>query len=200
LFFDHLDLEIMIESSGFYIFSKQEPVSGKVSPLDFLAQASMDAGQSSNSKWIPTASEGKERITVVQGPTGTPPIRLHKGSGKLPQSVEPKSITKKCRNRECQNMGGQVGKPRSIYCSKRCQSREQNLRQGRIKNVKSPNTIEKEKLGLGSNNANNQNMNRTDYNSDESSDSSPNVNYSSNHINQSIPHLEKIEKPTKKES
>lgn len=42
----------------------------------------------------------------------------------------------KCRNRECSNPRGQPGKPRSIYCSSRCQSREQNLRQGRIKNVR----------------------------------------------------------------
>mmetsp|Transcript_7602 Transcript_7602/g.21607 ORF Transcript_7602/g.21607 Transcript_7602/m.21607 type:complete len:379 (-) Transcript_7602:25-1161(-) len=40
---------------------------------------------------------------------------------------------KKCRNRECSARAGQEGKPRSPYCSKRCQAREQNMRQGRIK-------------------------------------------------------------------
>src|SRR3989338_3740079 len=41
----------------------------------------------------------------------------------------------KCNNRECSNMPGQLRKPRSIYCSRRCQSREQNLRQGRIRSA-----------------------------------------------------------------
>ena len=40
---------------------------------------------------------------------------------------------RKCRNRECKNLAGQPLKPRSPYCSKRCQAREQNMRQGRIK-------------------------------------------------------------------
>ena len=43
---------------------------------------------------------------------------------------------KKCGNRECHNPAGQPDKPRSLYCSKKCQSREQNLRQGRIKGTK----------------------------------------------------------------
>lgn len=41
----------------------------------------------------------------------------------------------KCANRECNNPYGQLDKPRSIYCSTRCQYREQNLRQGRIKDI-----------------------------------------------------------------
>jgi len=110
------------------------------SPLDFLAQASMSVDQPVDNKWVTTVSDGREKITVVPGPAG-PGIRLHKGSGRLPPIDLSKPFAKKCRNRECNNWGGQPGKPRSIYCSKRCQSREQNLRQGRIKNVRSPTTL-----------------------------------------------------------
>jgi len=85
-------------------------------------------------------SDGREKITVVPGPSGQS-IRLHRGNGRLPPIDLSKPFAKKCRNRECNNLGGQPGKPRSIYCSKRCQSREQNLRQGRIKNVRSPTTV-----------------------------------------------------------
>ena len=62
----------------------------------------------------------------------------------------------RCQNRECDNPAGYPKKPNSIYCSSRCQSRgtlrciitddpqmlisfcfvEQNLRQGRVKNVR----------------------------------------------------------------
>eukprot|EP01114_Cavostelium_apophysatum_P000722 TRINITY_DN10656_c0_g1_i1.p1 TRINITY_DN10656_c0_g1~~TRINITY_DN10656_c0_g1_i1.p1 ORF type:complete len:417 (-),score=34.17 TRINITY_DN10656_c0_g1_i1:102-1352(-) len=115
-------------------------LSGKTSPLDFLAQASYDMGEKPSSRgkqWITTGTDGRERIAVVPGPSGIS-IRLHKGSGRLPNVDVAKPFAKKCRNRECNNLGGQIGKPRSIYCSKRCQSREQNLRQGRIKNVRSP--------------------------------------------------------------
>lgn len=45
---------------------------------------------------------------------------------------------RKCGNRECNNSAGQDEKPRSIYCSKKCQSREQNIRQGRIKKFVTP--------------------------------------------------------------
>ena len=45
-------------------------------------------------------------------------------------------LSLKCRNRECSSLRGYPKKPNSIYCSARCQSREQNLRQGRVKNVK----------------------------------------------------------------
>jgi hypothetical protein len=38
-----------------------------------------------------------------------------------------------CKNRECQNLAGQPSKPKSPYCSRKCQAREQNMRQGRIK-------------------------------------------------------------------
>merc|ERR1711879_505926 len=41
-----------------------------------------------------------------------------------------------CKNRECNKASGYSSKPNSIYCSSRCQSREQNLRQGRVKNVR----------------------------------------------------------------
>lgn len=113
---------------------------GRNSPLDFLAQASLAFHDNTEhpplSKWS-TKSGGKERITVVPGPQ-CPSIRLHKGNGRLPAFDLSKPFAKKCRNRECNNLCGQEGKPRSIYCSKRCQSREQNLRQGRIKNARSP--------------------------------------------------------------
>eukprot|EP01118_Nematostelium_gracile_P018173 TRINITY_DN79_c0_g1_i1.p1 TRINITY_DN79_c0_g1~~TRINITY_DN79_c0_g1_i1.p1 ORF type:complete len:329 (+),score=56.48 TRINITY_DN79_c0_g1_i1:137-988(+) len=115
---------------------------GRQSPLDFLAQASLVAENERDSRWMttPTVSDGREKITVVPGPSGQS-IRLHRGNGRLPPIDLSKPFAKKCRNRECNNLGGQPGKPRSIYCSKRCQSREQNLRQGRIKNVRSPTTV-----------------------------------------------------------
>jgi len=121
-----------------------EPMSetDKSSPLAFLASVglafkdSID-GEAIAAKWNTSLCEGKERITVVPGPSGIS-IRLHKGNGRLPPMDLTKPFARKCRNRECNNLGGQLGKPRSIYCSKRCQSREQNLRQGRIKNVRSP--------------------------------------------------------------
>jgi hypothetical protein len=115
--------------------------SDKNCPLSFLATVGTMAFKNMdgkiNNRFSTTACEGKERITVVAGPSGVS-IRLHKGNGRLPPVDLTKPFLKKCRNRECNNLGGQLGKPRSIYCSKRCQSREQNLRQGRIKNVRSP--------------------------------------------------------------
>ncbi|PRP82382.1 hypothetical protein PROFUN_10158 [Planoprotostelium fungivorum] len=102
---------------------------GRTSPLDFLARAAYPDGPLEN-KWQVAPVEGREKITVVQGSLGVS-IRLHKELES--PNMDSKMNTRKCRNRECNNMGGQQGKPRSIYCSKRCQSREQNLRQGRIK-------------------------------------------------------------------
>jgi len=61
--------------------------------------------------------EGEEEITSDAKDTNT----------------TPRGPYGKCRNRECKNKRGQPGKPRSLYCSPKCQSREQNLRQGRIK-------------------------------------------------------------------
>lgn len=108
------------------------------SPLHFLAQASLALENDEiTKKYRCLNAEGRERITVVPGPSGAS-IKLHRGPGKLPPMDLNKPFARKCRNRECNNLGGQQGKPRSIYCSKRCQSREQNLRQGRIKNVRSP--------------------------------------------------------------
>ena len=43
------------------------------------------------------------------------------------------SNVKICRSRECSRRAGQVLHPRSPYCSRRCQTREQNWRQGKIK-------------------------------------------------------------------
>jgi hypothetical protein len=127
---------IKIEGASSNHFSSN---AGRQSPLDFLAQASMVAVETQNAdtKWLTTLSDGREKITVVPGPSGAS-VRLHRGNGRLPPIDLSKPFAKKCRNRECNNLGGQPGKPRSIYCSKRCQSREQNLRQGRIKNVRSP--------------------------------------------------------------
>eukprot|EP01117_Protostelium_nocturnum_P020089 TRINITY_DN888_c0_g1_i1.p1 TRINITY_DN888_c0_g1~~TRINITY_DN888_c0_g1_i1.p1 ORF type:complete len:376 (-),score=105.50 TRINITY_DN888_c0_g1_i1:164-1291(-) len=108
--------------------------SGRTSPLDFLAQVAYQHDEPKGKNWVTTSEfEGKEKIMVVPGPTGVS-IRLHKGTGKLNTLDLSKPFLKKCRNRECNKLGGQSGKPRSIYCSKKCQSREQNLRQGRIKN------------------------------------------------------------------
>lgn len=45
-------------------------------------------------------------------------------------------LSLKCSNRECSNVRGNPKKPNSIYCCSKCQSREQNLRQGRVKNVR----------------------------------------------------------------
>jgi len=50
----------------------------------------------------------------------------------------PRPVAMKCQSRECFQPAGQPDKPRSIYCSRRCQSREQNLRQGRIKSTRRP--------------------------------------------------------------
>eukprot|EP01119_Soliformovum_irregulare_P002364 TRINITY_DN12629_c0_g1_i1.p1 TRINITY_DN12629_c0_g1~~TRINITY_DN12629_c0_g1_i1.p1 ORF type:complete len:367 (-),score=36.24 TRINITY_DN12629_c0_g1_i1:80-1180(-) len=110
-------------------------VSGRSSPLDFLAHASANAKVDVPlSKWRITSMTDAGKITVVAGPGGSS-VQLHKTTVKVsPDPSKPQA--KKCRNRECNNLGGQAGKPRSIYCSKRCQSREQNLRQGRIKNPK----------------------------------------------------------------
>src|SRR3989338_9204127 len=41
-----------------------------------------------------------------------------------------------CQSRECNRPAGKPEKPRSIYCSRRCQNREQNLRQGRVKSTR----------------------------------------------------------------
>ena len=48
----------------------------------------------------------------------------------------------KCASRECLRPRGQIGHPRSMYCSKKCQCREQNLRQGRIKNARSISSLD----------------------------------------------------------
>src|SRR3989338_10064003 len=64
-------------------------------------------------------------------PSSSPPISRLKSVGNVPAI--------KCNNRECSNEAMQLDKPRSIYCSRRCQSREQNLRQGRIRTVSAAN-------------------------------------------------------------
>jgi hypothetical protein len=111
---------------------------GKTSPLDFLAQASAFQEPALFSKWttngrfitllpcfrpsralsdasprlfdtsfVRAATEGREKITVVAGPGG-PSLRLHKGNGRLPPMDLTKPFAKKCRNRECNNLSGQV--------------------------------------------------------------------------------------------
>jgi len=40
------------------------------------------------------------------------------------------SLTMKCLNRECTNL---FSNRKTLYCSKKCQNREQNLRQGRVR-------------------------------------------------------------------
>ncbi len=59
---------------------------------------------------ISLVSEGREKITVIQGPSGMS-LRLHKGNGRLPSLDLSKPFAKKCRNRECTHLGGQV-----LYC------------------------------------------------------------------------------------
>jgi hypothetical protein len=50
---------------------------------------------------------GKERVTVVQGPGGNG-VKIHAGNGKLPPIDLAKPFSRKCRNRECNNLSGQV--------------------------------------------------------------------------------------------
>eukprot|EP00003_Mantamonas_plastica_P010351 TRINITY_DN197_c0_g1_i11.p1 TRINITY_DN197_c0_g1~~TRINITY_DN197_c0_g1_i11.p1 ORF type:complete len:285 (-),score=17.99 TRINITY_DN197_c0_g1_i11:39-893(-) len=59
--------------------------------------------------------------------------RSTSNSGSSQSSSSSNGVPKICANRECSNPAGRPGALRSIYCSKQCQSREQNLRQGRIK-------------------------------------------------------------------
>ena len=62
-------------------------------------------------------SDGREKIIVVPGPAGVS-IRLHKGNGRLPPIDLSKPFAKKCRNRECNNLGGQVKKNHSYLSYK----------------------------------------------------------------------------------
>eukprot|EP01102_Stenamoeba_stenopodia_P009444 TRINITY_DN2783_c0_g3_i1.p1 TRINITY_DN2783_c0_g3~~TRINITY_DN2783_c0_g3_i1.p1 ORF type:complete len:218 (-),score=31.52 TRINITY_DN2783_c0_g3_i1:107-760(-) len=111
------------------LLSNSEPETKQFSnPLECLAHATLTSDES---EW----PAGNEQVTVVPGPSG-PQVRLSNGVGPLAHIDIGLLQAMKCRNRECNNLCGQADKPRSIYCSKRCQSREQNLRQGRIKNVK----------------------------------------------------------------
>jgi len=101
-------------------------------PLDYLAHASFSRNLIDSKDQV---NGGAGVIKIVEGPSG-PTVQLHnEGVGTLPSTLS-KLASMKCKNRECNNLCGQLNKPRSIYCSKRCQSREQNLRQGRIKNLK----------------------------------------------------------------
>eukprot|EP00011_Vannellida_sp_DIVA3-517-6-12_P009360 CAMPEP_0114607580 /NCGR_PEP_ID=MMETSP0168-20121206/2140_1 /TAXON_ID=95228 ORGANISM="Vannella sp., Strain DIVA3 517/6/12" /NCGR_SAMPLE_ID=MMETSP0168 /ASSEMBLY_ACC=CAM_ASM_000044 /LENGTH=376 /DNA_ID=CAMNT_0001818459 /DNA_START=277 /DNA_END=1407 /DNA_ORIENTATION=+ len=59
------------------------------------------------------------------------PERLYRG-----RTQASDVLSLKCSNRECSNVRGNPKKPNSIYCCSKCQSREQNLRQGRVKNVR----------------------------------------------------------------
>eukprot|EP01116_Phalansterium_solitarium_P015938 TRINITY_DN358_c0_g1_i4.p1 TRINITY_DN358_c0_g1~~TRINITY_DN358_c0_g1_i4.p1 ORF type:complete len:437 (+),score=48.62 TRINITY_DN358_c0_g1_i4:94-1404(+) len=125
------------------------------SPLDFLANASVVVSEASEGNFAfdswnlsaaatmghfrPAASHSPLAVTDANGDT----VPLSPSSGdSVPWASQFAELARfgqrKCANRECQNPGGQPDKPRSIYCSKRCQSREQNLRQGRIKHVNSP--------------------------------------------------------------
>jgi hypothetical protein len=45
-------------------------------------------------------------VNVVSGPYG-PSIRLHGGTGKIPAEMS-KPFARKCKNRECNNLAGQV--------------------------------------------------------------------------------------------
>jgi hypothetical protein len=77
--------------------------------------------------------------------------RYHQPSSSPPNNSDTSDSS--CQNRECTNAAGYEKKPNSIYCSSKCQSRgtsslllllssianippEQNLRQGRVKNVR----------------------------------------------------------------
>lgn len=103
-------------------------------PIDHFPSSTEDP----NSTWVTTISSGKEKIVKIEVPLSEG-IPLHSVAGsplaqEAPDTAEPpKPSDRKCRNRECNKTSGQAGKPRSIYCSKKCQSREQNLRQGRVK-------------------------------------------------------------------
>lgn len=68
---------------------------------------------------------------VQQQFLATLPERLY-----LSRSKPNEILNLKCSNRECSNVRGNPKKPNSIYCCSKCQSREQNLRQGRVKNVR----------------------------------------------------------------
>lgn len=111
-------------------------------PLEYLAAAGALRGSvtEKNAKPQFTAKDVaslRPQVKIRKGPSGKT-VKLHKGLGNaaLPPMNLAKFGSQKCANRECNNLSGQPNKPRSIYCSKRCQSREQNLRQGRIKNIR----------------------------------------------------------------
>lgn len=112
---------------------KQTSSSSPFSQLKSSGSLNSPSKLSSSPAFTPT--ETKERITVVPV-SFTLSLKLHKENGNCLPVELMKPFARKCKNRECNNLGGQIGKPRSIYCSKRCQSREQNLRQGRIKNIR----------------------------------------------------------------
>lgn len=114
---------------------------GRESPLDFLARAVALSRDTRNedellpshsaadiSRWSIIPCEGKENVRVVQV-VGVSPIRLHaetKEEKQLQQQTPEKRVEgefRKCKNRECNNVCGQIDRPRSIYCSRRCQSR-----------------------------------------------------------------------------
>ena len=121
------------------------PLSSPVSspnPFELLLQAS----ESETQQNLNLASQpGIQKDFFVKLPSN---LFQHFKTGDL--------LSLKCRNRECSSLRGYPKKPNSIYCSARCQSRgkiflffflvkfftyflfflEQNLRQGRVKNVK----------------------------------------------------------------
>jgi hypothetical protein len=104
------------------------------SALDCLAyEASLSSRRRKErqfvSQLVARRSTNEETLRCATGPGGAS-VSL---SMREPIIDLSKLFSLQCRNRECDHIGGQESKPRSIYCSRRCQSREQNLRQGRIK-------------------------------------------------------------------
>jgi len=74
-------------------------------------------------------------LTPDKPPTSYQPTKP-KESPQVKKDLQKGSNSTKCMNRECNNKRGFPLKPNSIYCSTKCQSREQNLRQGRVKAIR----------------------------------------------------------------
>ncbi|KAL0225559.1 hypothetical protein RCL1_003471 [Eukaryota sp. TZLM3-RCL] len=66
--------------------------------------------------------------------TTAPPTMIGHHNIEIPSTLSSTTRGKFCKNRECMHTVNRVdGKARSPYCCNKCQTREQNLRQGRVR-------------------------------------------------------------------
>lgn len=96
--------------------------------LHFLIQAFESAEE------LPHRGDENDHPEEYNGDVALPSLSL--SAPLTRRRPQPTPHTATCQNRECDKPPGYFKKPNSIYCSSRCQSREQNLRQGRVKNVR----------------------------------------------------------------